>query len=58
MASGSEPAASAGGLHGHQIHPGNMLRAGVAEAVGTFFLIYTGTATAAAGALGKATAGS
>ena len=35
-----------------------MLRAGVAEAVGTFFLIYTGTATAAAGALGKATAGS
>ncbi len=29
-----------------------MLRAGVAEAVGTFFLIYTGTATAA-GALGK-----
>ncbi|MGI8416196.1 MAG: MIP/aquaporin family protein [Nakamurella sp.] len=35
-----------------------MLRAGVAEAVGTFFLIYTGTATAAAGALGKSTAGS
>jgi len=36
---------------------GNVLRAGVAEAVGTFFLIYTGTATAAAGALGKSTAG-
>ncbi len=35
-----------------------MLRSGVAEAVGTFFLIYTGTATAAAGALGKSTAGS
>ncbi len=45
------------GLHGHRIKPGNMLRAGIAEAVGTFFLIYTGTATAAAGALGKATAG-
>ncbi len=39
-------------------NPGNMLRAGLAEAVGTFFLIYTGTATAGAGALGKATAGS
>ncbi|MDQ2755087.1 MAG: aquaporin [Actinomycetota bacterium] len=39
-------------------HPGNMLRAGVAEAVGTFFLIHTGTATAGAGALGKSTAGS
>lgn len=57
-------AASAGanrgpkGLHAHRIHPGNMLRAGVAEAVGTFFLIFTGTATAGAAALGKATAGS
>jgi len=38
-------------------YSGNVLRAGVAEAVGTFFLIYTGTATAAAGALGKSTAG-
>ncbi len=38
--------------------PSTALRAGTAEAVGTFFLIYTGTATAAAGALGKATAGS
>ena len=42
----------------HTIHPSNMLRSGVAECVGTFFLIYTGTATAAAGALGKSTAGS
>ena len=46
------------GLHGHRIRPGNMLRAGVAEAIGTFFLIYTGTATAGADALGKSTAGS
>lgn len=45
------------GLHGHQIHPANMLRAGLAEMVGTFFLIFTGTATAGAAALGKATAG-
>lgn len=37
--------------------PPNMLRAGVAEAVSTFFLIYTGTATAAAGAWGRSTAG-
>lgn len=37
--------------------PANMVRAGLAEAVGTFFLVYTGTATAAAGALGKSTAG-
>lgn len=35
-----------------------MLRAGLAEAVGTFFLIYTGTATAGSAALGKSTAGS
>ncbi len=52
---GPPPAAT--GLHGHRLHPGNMLRAGVAEAVGTFFLIYTGTATAGAAALGKSTAG-
>lgn len=45
------------GLNGHRIHPGNMLRAGIAEAVGTFILIFTGTATAGAGALGKSTAG-
>ncbi len=36
----------------------NVLRSGVAECVSTFFLVYTGTATAAAGALGKATSGS
>lgn len=46
------------GLHGHRIGAPNMLRAGTAEAVGTFFLVYTGTATAAAAALGKTTAGS
>jgi len=45
------------GLHGHRIHPANMLRAGLAEMVGTFFLIFTGTATAGAAALGKSTAG-
>lgn len=45
------------GLHGHRIHPANMVRAGIAEAVGTAILIFTGTATAAAGALGKSTAG-
>ena len=45
------------GLHGHRLHPMNVLRAGVAEAVGTFFLIYTATATAGAAALGKSTAG-
>lgn len=52
------PAAATFGPHGHRMHPGNMLRAGVAGAVGTFFLIYTGTATAGAGVSGKATAGS
>ncbi len=37
------PAAPARGLHGHPLPISNMLRAGLAEAVGTFFLIYTGT---------------
>jgi len=46
------------GWHGHRIGVPNMLRAGTAEAVGTFFLVYTGAATAAAAALGKTTAGS
>lgn len=46
------------GLHGHKIGAPNMIRAGIAEAVGSFFLIYAGTATAAAGALGRSTAGS
>jgi len=36
----------------------NLTRAGVAEMVGTFFLIYTGTATAVAATLGKETGGS
>ncbi len=49
--------APARGLHGHQLPISNMLRAGTAEAIGTFFLIYTGTATAGAAALGKTTAG-
>jgi MIP family channel proteins len=34
-----------------------MLRAGLAEALGTFFLVYTGTATAVAATLGKPTGG-
>jgi len=36
-----------------------MARAGLAEAIGTFFLVYTGTATAAAAAatLGKSNSG-
>ncbi|MEO3938945.1 aquaporin [Dermatophilaceae bacterium Soc4.6] len=53
-----EGARAAGGRRRPGFHPDTALRAGAAEAVGTFFLIYTGTATAAAGALGKATAGS
>lgn len=36
----------------------NLTRAGPAEMVGTFFLIYTGTATAVAATLGKKTGGS
>ena len=46
------------GMNAGSNHPGNVLRSGVAECIGTFFLVYTATATAAAGALGKATAGS
>lgn len=45
------------GLHGHRIGAPNMIRAGLAEAVGTFFLVYTGTATAVAATLGKPTGG-
>lgn len=37
--------------------PTNLARAGVAELVGTFFLVWTGTATAGAAALNRATAG-
>lgn len=36
----------------------NRLRAGLAEMIGAFFLIYTGTATAVAATLGQATGGS
>ena len=36
----------------------NLVRAGVAEMVGAFFLIYTGTATAVAATLGRETGGS
>jgi len=56
VASGSRQG-GARGLHGHRVGASNMIRAGIAEAVGTFFLVYTGTATAAAAALGKKTAG-
>jgi len=45
------------GLHGSRPHPANMVRAGIAEMVGTFFLVFTGTATAGEAALGKSTAG-
>jgi len=63
MTTTAHPTPSAGSTargaeRGRSFHPTTALRAGVAEAVGTFFLIYTGTATASAGALGKATAGS
>lgn len=44
-------------LHGHHIGSPNMIRAGLAEAIGAFFLTFTGTATVAAAALGKNTAG-
>ena len=37
--------------------PINMVRAGVAEMVGTFFLVLVGTATATAATIGKSTAG-
>ncbi len=36
------------GLHGHRIGAPNMLRAGTAEAVGTFFLVYTPNSLAVA----------
>lgn len=41
-----------------EVQPTNLARAGVAELVGTFFLVWTGTATAGAAALNRATAGS
>ncbi len=45
------------GLHGHRLHSANMVRAGLAEMIGTLILVFTGTATAGAAALGKSTAG-
>jgi len=44
-------------VHGYRPEGANQLRAGLAELVGTFFLVFTGTATAGAAALGRATAG-
>ena len=44
------------GLYGSQVGS-NMLRASVAEVVGTFILIFTGTAAATAALLNRATAG-
>jgi MIP family channel proteins len=47
-----------GSGHGDGLSAVNLTRAGVAEMVGTFFLIYTGTATVVAAALGRETGGS
>lgn len=44
------------GLYGSDIGA-NMLRAGVAEMIGTFVLVFTGTAVAVSGALSRAIAG-
>ena len=44
------------GLNGSEIGA-NMARAGVAEVFGTFLLVFTGTAVAVSGALGRAIAG-
>jgi MIP family channel proteins len=45
-----------GGLYGSDVE-GNIVRAAVAEVVGTFILVFTGTAVATAAILGLATAG-
>ena len=45
------------GLHGFASEGSNMGRAALAEMIGAFFLIYTGTATASAAASGKTIAG-
>lgn len=47
---------SSGGLYGSDVG-GNVVRAAVAELVGTFILVFTGTAVATAALLGLATAG-
>ncbi len=44
------------GLYGSDVGA-NMLRAGVAEMIGTFILVFTGTAVAVSGALSRAIAG-
>jgi MIP family channel proteins len=54
---GSGARAGQRGLHGHRFGAPSMIRAGLAEALGTFFLVYTGTATAVAATLGKPTGG-
>lgn len=50
------PSAGSRGLYGSEIGK-NMARAGAAELVGTFLLVFTGTAVAVSGALGRAIAG-
>lgn len=47
---------AARGPHGFSAS-GNMARAGLAEVIGAFFLVYTGTATASAAAAGRSIAG-
>ena len=42
---------------GSSVGAANLTRAGLAEMIGTFFLIYTGTATAVAASLGRETGG-
>lgn len=51
----ARPAGSRG-LYGSEIGT-NMVRAGVAEMLGTFLLVFTGTAVAVSGALGRTIAG-
>ncbi len=53
---GNGPGAAKRGVLGSPT-PLNMVRAGVAEMVGTFFLVLVGTATATAATIGKSTAG-
>lgn len=57
VAGRSAPATSGSrGLYGSEIGK-NMARAGVAELLGTFLLVFTGTAVAVSGALGRPIAG-
>jgi MIP family channel proteins len=48
---------SSGGLYGSQIDASHMVGAGLAELVGTFILVYGGTAVAVAAILARPTAG-